>query len=84
MFDFSSKRAICFFAIDYTAEPTKLEHFALEFKLEESAQNFKRIFEEYQANARRWEKWLDDSDCSPNPTKLYTYISAILICHCLA
>lgn len=56
MFDFSSKRAICFFAIDYAVESTKLEHFALEFKLEESAKDFKRIYEECQANARGWEK----------------------------
>ena len=54
-FYFSSKQAICYFAKDFADESLKLEHVALKFRLEELAMEFKRIFEECQANAEERE-----------------------------
>jgi hypothetical protein len=43
---------VCYFANDFAEETLKLEHLAVKFKLEESVQEFKRIFEECQADLK--------------------------------
>ena len=46
----SSTTAVCYYAMDFAEETLKLEHLAVRFKLEESVQEFKRVFEQCKAD----------------------------------
>ena len=49
---FRSTTAVCYYAMDYAEEKLKLEHLAVRFKLEETLQEFKKVFENCQADLR--------------------------------
>jgi hypothetical protein len=49
---YRSTTAVCYYANDFAEEKVKLEHLAVRFKLEETLQNFKTVFETCQADLR--------------------------------
>ena len=48
----SSTTAVCYYAMDFAEETLKLEHLAIRFKLEETLHEFKKVFEQCQADLR--------------------------------
>ena len=50
---YSSTTALCYYAMDFADEELHLEHLAVRFKLEETRDEFKKIFEQCQEELRK-------------------------------
>lgn len=50
---FRSATALCYYAMDYSEEELHLEHLAVKFKLEETKDEFKKVFESCQEELRK-------------------------------
>ena len=50
---FGSETAVCWFAMDYADEEAKMENLAVRFKLEETKNDFQKVFEECQESLKK-------------------------------
>lgn len=48
-----SNTAVCYYAMDFADETLKLEHLAVKFKLEETLEQFKKVFRDCQEELRK-------------------------------